>query len=148
MKQFKKESIILCVIIMLVSALAVPVSAATQDHYHTFSWSGTYRVDRVNTVWRKADNSPTYFRVINNSMPVDGFYIRTTLAPYGGTQTATSSYFLITSYGGKTIKHNRYAAKLMAGLETKYPSGHWSWGNVSLAWSEDYVEDGSVRLNW
>ena len=36
----------------------------------------------------------------------------------------------------------------MAGLETYYPATHWSWGNVSIAWSEDYVEDGSERLNW
>jgi hypothetical protein len=33
-------------------------------------------------------------------------------------------------------------------LRTYYPSSHYSWGNVTLAWSEDYVEDGSERLNW
>lgn len=81
-------------------------------------------------------------------MPVDGFYIRTTLAPYGGTQSATSAFYKITTYGGKTIKHNKYATDLMAGLETNYPSSHWSWRNVTLAWSEDYAEDGSKRLNW
>jgi len=99
-------------------------------------------------VWRKGDNSATYFRVTDNSMPVEGFYIRTTLAPYGGTRSPSSSYYKVTTYGGKTIKHNKYAKNLMAGLETYYPATHWSWGNVSIAWSEDYVEDGSERLNW
>lgn len=56
--------------------------------------------------------------------------------------------YKVTTYGGKTIKHNKYAKNLMAGLETYYPATHWSWGNVSIAWSEDYVEDGSERLNW
>lgn len=36
MKRIKKASIIICVVIMLVSALAVPVSAASNDRYHTF----------------------------------------------------------------------------------------------------------------
>jgi hypothetical protein len=94
-----------------------------------------------NQVNQSRDTRPT---VANDN----GFYIQTTLAPYGGTQAATSSYFLITTYGGKTIKHNKTATNLMAGLRTYYPSSHYSWGNVTLAWSEDYVEDGSERLNW
>ena len=148
MKKAKRLAIIVCAIAMLMSILASPASAATNDHYHTFSWEGSQRYASVTTVWRKANNSPTYFRVENDSMPLDGFYIQTTLAPYGGTQAATSSYFLITTYGGKTIKHNKTATNLMAGLRTYYPSSHYSWGNVTLAWSEDYVEDGSERLNW
>ena len=82
MKKAKRLAIIVCAIAMLMSILAIPASAATQDHYHTFSWEGTTRYAHVNTVWRKGDNSATYFRVTDNSMPVEGFYIRTTLAPY------------------------------------------------------------------
>lgn len=148
MKKAKRLAIIVCAIAMLMSILAIPASAATQDHYHTFSWEGTTRYAHVNTVWRKGDNSATYFRVTDNSMPVEGFYIRTTLAPYGGTRSPSSYYYKVTTYGGKTIKHDRYAKDLMAGLETYYPATHWSWGNDSIAWSEDYVEDGSERLNW
>ena len=126
----------------------VYISYSCKCSYHTFSWEGTTRYAHVNTVWRKGDNSATYFRVTDNSMPVEGFYIRTTLAPYGGTRSPSSYYYKVTTYGGKTIKHNKYAKNLMAGLETYYPATHWSWGNVSIAWSEDYVEDGSERLNW
>ena len=77
MKKAKRLAIIVCAIAMLMSILAIPASAATQDHYHTFSWEGTTRYAHVNTVWRKGDNSATYFRVTDNSMPVEGFYIRT-----------------------------------------------------------------------
>lgn len=94
MKKSRKIMMVLCVVALLVSVLAIPASAATNDHYHTFSWEGSQRYASVTTVWRKANNSPTYFRVENDSMPLDGFYIQTTLAHYGGTQAATSSYFL------------------------------------------------------
>lgn len=147
MKQLKKASIIFCVLIMLVSALAVPVSAATQDHYHLFTWDESNRFGVTDT-HQKADDSATYFRVINNSMPMDGFYMATILGPSGGPDTVSSSYYLITTYGGKTIKHNKTATGMQAGLKSYYPAEHWSWGDVTIAWSEDYSEDGSARLNW
>lgn len=53
MKKAKRLAIIVCAIAMLMSILAIPASAATQDHYHTFSWEGTTRYAHVNTVWRK-----------------------------------------------------------------------------------------------
>ena len=43
MKKAKRLAIIVCAIAMLMSILAIPASAATQDHYHTFSWEGTTR---------------------------------------------------------------------------------------------------------
>lgn len=74
MKKSRKIMMVLCVVALLVSVLAIPASAATNDHYHTFSWEGSQRYASVTTVWRKANNSPTYFRVENDSMPLDGFY--------------------------------------------------------------------------
>lgn len=81
-------------------------------------------------------------------MPLEGFYIATRLKADSEAARMSSQYFLVTTYGGKTIKHDQYAAGRYAGLTTKYPSSHWSWSNVTVAWSEDYVEDGSKRLNW
>lgn len=148
MKRIKKASIIICVVIMLVSALAVPVSAASNDRYHTFEWEGTQRFASTPYLYEKDNNSATYFRVVYDTMPLEGFYIATRLKADGEYARMSSPYFLVTTYGGKTIQHDQNAAGKYAGLTTKYPSSHWSWGNVTVAWSEDYVEDGSERLNW
>lgn len=147
MNKTKKMFVTLCTIIMLTLILSVSANAATNDHYHTFAW-GDVKVSQVPTPYKKSNNSATYFRVTDNSMPVNGFYIKTTLVLNGNEQSSSSSYYLVNTYGGKTIKHNVNASGKYAGLRTYYPESHWSWGNVTIAWSEDYVEDGSARLNW
>lgn len=149
MKILKKIMLAFCTVILLTSVLALPASAGTTDHVHTFKWTTGQRYFDSPETYKKGNNSATYFSVRDHSMPVNGFYIKTTIGSSSSVRNSSSSYFLITTYGGKTIKHNTTkAAGKYAGLRTYYPESHYSWGDVMLNWSEDYAEDGSARLNW
>ena len=149
MLKVKKILAVVLVLCLAFSVAALPASAGTTDKEHTFAWSGNLRTTRVRTVYKKDNNTATYFRTENNSMPVYGYYMKTTIGGSAlSSQVSSSGYFLITTYGGKTIAHDTAAKGLHAGLEAHYPLSHYSWGNVTVAWSEDYVEDGSERLNW
>ena len=149
MTKAKRLIAVLFASMMIISSLGIATSAATSDHYHTFSWTSNQRYADSPAAYKKANNSATYFKVADSSMPVSGFYIKTTLGSSSSVRNSSSSYFLINSYGGKTIKHSSTkAAGKYAGLRTYYPTSHYNWGNVTLAWSEDYSEDGSARLNW
>lgn len=75
MKIFK-NMLTFCTAILLTSVLAVPTSAATNDHLHTFKWTTGQRYFDSPETYRKAYNSATYFRVRDHSMPVNGFYIK------------------------------------------------------------------------
>lgn len=148
MNTIKKIMLTFCTVILLTSVLALPTSASTQDKVHTFKWTYGQRYFDSPSTYKKANNSATYFSVRDHSMPVNGFYIKTTIGANSSIRNSSSSYFLITTYGGKTIKHNTKATGKYAGLRTYYPESHFSWGDVTLNWSEDYAEDGSARLNW
>ncbi len=149
MNTFKRIMLTFCTVILLTSVFAIPANASAQDKVHTFTWTYGQRYDDSPTTHQKANNSATYFSVRDHSMPVNGFYIKTTIGANSSIRNSSSSYFLITTYGGKTIKHSTTkAAGKYAGLRTYYPESHYSWGDVTLNWSEDYSEDGSARLNW
>ncbi len=149
MNTFKRIMLTFCTVILLTSVLAIPANASTKDKVHTFKWTyGQRYFDSPNT-YKKDNNSATYFSVRDHSMPVNGFYIKTTIGANSSIRNSSSRYFLINTYGGKTIKHStNKAAGKYAGLRTYYPESHYSWGDVTLTWSEDYSEDGSARLNW
>ena len=149
MNMIEKIMLTFCTVILLTSVLAIPASTSTQDKVHTFKWTYGQRYFDSPSTYKKSDNSATYFSVRDNSMPVKGFYIKTTLGANSSIRNSSSPYFLINTYGGKTIKHNTSkAAGKFAGLRTYYPESHYYWGDVTLNWSEDYVDDGSARLNW
>ncbi len=141
-----KKLILFCILLVLMTALSISASASTTDKYHYFYWDDT-RVASTDAYFKNND-SATYFRVKEYTMPLNGFYIQTKLGTTSVNGSTYSRYFLINTYGGKTIKHNSYAKNKYASLRTKYPLSHYSWGDVTIAWSEDYFDDGSERLNW
>lgn len=145
MKKLKKL-ILFCTLSVLMTVLSISASASTTDKYHYFNWDDT-RVAST-AAYLKNNDSATYFRVKEYTMPLNGFYIQTKLGSTSVNGSTSSQYYLINTYGGKTIKHNSYAKNKYASLRTKYPRSHYSWGDVTIAWSEDYYDDGSERLNW
>jgi hypothetical protein len=147
MSKTKRIISMMFAVIMIISAMAIPASAAnTSDSVWSYYWDANR--EQISYPRMKQDNSGTYF-CPQESLPVGGVDFRTQL--YYGEDLAllanTSSYYTVTSRGSYVIMHNRNGKGYEAALQGRYPTSRWSWGSLIIKWSPDYAYDGSYVLN-
>lgn len=147
MKKMKKLAAI-CLAILFVVSLAVPASAAdTEDKRSFHQWTAYTRRDQTD-MYLKYDSSRVYMRTINNSQPIGGVDWQTMIQDASGT-IRFSKFYTVTDYRSYAINHEQGAAASgkLAGLQSYYPYERYSsGGDVTIMWSPDYANDGSVLL--
>ena len=136
-----KRLLALCLACMLMlSAMAIPASAAdTQDEYLTLNM---YRTDYTR-MRQKGNNTAIYIKNQEYTLPYNGYYVQT---QYGATQTAGNIY--AASYG--PYRFNTYSPRVIRSNATsKNLTGYWvrirgdykdttyDGGWVEIAWSPD-----------
>ena len=141
-----RKIIAVCLSVVLTVAIGMPVFADTTDSYDQHYWSADDRYDA--TPYRTKDTgSRVYFRIINNSLPVGGVDFHSQVSLSGGGYQY-SPWYTVTRNSSYAINHTvgQLAAGRPVRLESYYPSSRYSWGNVEIMWSPDYVSDGSTLL--
>lgn len=138
-----KKKLALCLAaIMMVSALAIPASAAnTTDSYYTYEWSSTNRYDYTPT--RHKDNStPVYIKTQEYTLPYGGYYAGTYYGTTSSNATnkASAAEYWIGNYTPYTIRANgtsvSQAGKYVR-IRGHYQDTTYSWGDCQIAWSPD-----------
>ena len=131
--------------IMMVSALAIPASAAnSSDTYYTYQWSdSTSRYDYT-PARLKEDNSYVYIKTQEYTLPYNGYYAATQYRyPNGSTfYSASASEYKINSYTAYVIRPTgtsvTQSGKYVR-IRGHYSDTTYSWGDCQIAWSPDTV---------
>ena len=145
--------------VVAVTSLAVGVgslnvsAANTTDATFTFEWSNdTSRYDY--TGWRlKSDSTYVYMKTVENTLPYNGFYVRTQYRYPGETvaYSASASQYLVNDYVAYVIRPNGTTVSQInkyVRIRGYYSDTTYTWGDATIKWSPDTANQNNyVRLN-
>lgn len=141
----KRVSVLLMVIVMILG-MTQTAFADTNDHRVKLNW--TKDAPYSSSPFRKKDNnSQVYFKVVNGTLPGNGFYICAVYGPDNACAFQTKWYY-INDYRPYAIDIGvSDLAGINVSILTWYPS-EWgyNWGNVTIDWSPDYTPQSGVTI--
>lgn len=137
----KKTLALLLAAIMMVSALAIPASAAnTTDTYYTYQWSdSTSRYDYT-PARAKEDSSYVYIKTQEYTLPYNGFYAATQYKSGSTFYAASAGEYRINDYVARTIRPNGTGVSQVGKyvrIRGHYSDRTYTWGDCQIAWSPD-----------
>ncbi len=129
--------------IMMVSALAIPASAAnTSNTYYTYKWSDdTSRYDYT-PARPKENSSYVYIKTIESTLPFNGYHTATQYRSAGGSTfyAASASEYLINDYLAHNIRPNGTSVSQVGKyvrIRGHYSDRTYTWGDCQIEWSPD-----------